>query len=509
MSNRPRPSQTPSRPPTRRQLAAQNREANLQRRVLLWISATIGLALLLIVGGVLYDRLYLPNRTLKQVNNETLTRGEYEQLARGDAIQQMLQTLRFAKLFGATQSFGQGGSFSEQVIQANAQLAIFGTSRSRQQPPDETLISNWVDETLIDQAAREQFQIEPSTGEIDQAILADLGSLISEPVTVTDTATVSETATLTATTDAAASEAATASAAPTATPQPTPTLAQEAATAQVPQVVDALYTEYENIMASLPEEASSQQKQRNMTKDDVLVSLRDQYREQVVRTRVQESLVKEVPAGDASTPDQITARHILLAVPAPTETATPGPDATDVAETPQASAEAAATAEPTPTPTLTPEELDQLFAERKVEADALYQQLIANPDTFADVAREQSDDTGSAQQGGDLEPFNREGQTSSGSTLVQPFVEAAWALQENEISRPVRSEFGWHIIQRLPEDPEAKLERLRNAEFAKWLDGVRQQAQIEPPLTPTPTEVPPVTTETPAETAEPEATTTP
>ncbi|PLS82245.1 MAG: hypothetical protein CYG59_04650, partial [Chloroflexi bacterium] len=211
---------------------------------------------------------------------------------------------------------------------------------------------------------------------------------------------------------------------------------------------------------------------------------------------------------DASEPERISARHILLQVPKPSPT--PEPAAPDATETATAAETPTAEATPTPSPTPSPEELETLFAERKTEADQIYQRLIANPETFADVARELSEDQGSAAQGGAVGTFDRQGQTDSGQTLVQPFVDAAWALAENEISQPVRSEFGWHIIQRVPEDPETKLERLRQAAYQDWIAQQRQQATIIPAPTPTPTEVPVEPAEqTPESGVAPSGTTTP
>lgn len=507
MSNRPRPSGPSSRPPTRRQVVSQQREANLQRRTVLVISGAVGLAALLIIAGFVYDRFYQPNVTLKQVNNVALTRGEYERLQRGNTIQQMAQTLQFSKLFGANQSFGQSGRFDEQIVEANGQLATLGTSRSRSQPVDDAIVNQWVDRQVIEQSARTDFQIEPSQGEIDQALVAQLGSLLQTTPEVTATSTLTETAGLTATAEAATAAATSAATAvPTATSLPTATPEPEQATEQANQIVDELYTEYTNILESLPREALARQRTPNMSKDELAQTLRVGFREQLIRSRVSEQLVESAPADDQSTPTEITARHILLQVPEPTPTPEPTPEGADATATPEEAA--TATAEPTETPKPSVEEVERQFEQRKVEADRIYRRVTANPDSFAEVAREESEDPGSKDNGGELPAFNREGTVSGGQPgegLVKEFTDAAWALKENEISQPVRTQFGWHIIQRLPEDPEARLERLRQAAFDTWLAEKRQQVTIVPPPTPTPTEIPPVTTET----AEPEATTTP
>src|SRR5690554_526770 len=72
------------------------------------------------------------------------------------------------------------------------------------------------------------------------------------------------------------------------------------------------------------------------------------------------------------------------------------------------------------------------------EAEELHGRVTGGDD-FADVAAENSDD-GSAQAGGDLGSFGR-------GRMVPEFEEAAFSLQVDEISEPVRSDFGWHIIQ--------------------------------------------------------------
>jgi len=62
------------------------------------------------------------------------------------------------------------------------------------------------------------------------------------------------------------------------------------------------------------------------------------------------------------------------------------------------------------------------------------------PDSFADVARKNSQDTGSAPGGGDLDFFSR-------GAMVKPFEDAAFAMKKGDISDVVESEFGFHIIK--------------------------------------------------------------
>ena len=71
-------------------------------------------------------------------------------------------------------------------------------------------------------------------------------------------------------------------------------------------------------------------------------------------------------------------------------------------------------------------------------ADSLYQAVLAGAD-FAELARRHSEDKGTAQNGGQL-PTLYPGMT------VLPFEEAAYSLQPNQMSRPVLSPFGYHLI---------------------------------------------------------------
>ncbi|MGI9133889.1 MAG: SurA N-terminal domain-containing protein, partial [Rhodoferax sp.] len=82
-------------------------------------------------------------------------------------------------------------------------------------------------------------------------------------------------------------------------------------------------------------------------------------------------------------------------------------------------------------------------AERKKareRAEALLAEVKKAPDTFAAIARKNSQDPGSASNGGDLDYFGR-------GAMVKPFEDAAFSMKKGEISPVVESDFGFHIIK--------------------------------------------------------------
>ena len=104
---------------------------------------------------------------------------------------------------------------------------------------------------------------------------------------------------------------------------------------------------------------------------------------------------------------------------------------------------------------------------------------------FAELAREHSEDAGSAMAGGDL------GWTD-GSEFVPEFRAAIAELEAGELSQPFQSEFGWHIAQvqdRRDQDvsDEARrnvamqviYERRFQEELQEWLKEIRDEAFVE------------------------------
>ena len=76
----------------------------------------------------------------------------------------------------------------------------------------------------------------------------------------------------------------------------------------------------------------------------------------------------------------------------------------------------------------------------KAKAEELLAEIRKNPAAFADLAKKNSDDPGSASKGGDLGYFGR-------GTMVKSFEDATQRLKEGEISGVVESDFGFHIIK--------------------------------------------------------------
>lgn len=94
---------------------------------------------------------------------------------------------------------------------------------------------------------------------------------------------------------------------------------------------------------------------------------------------------------------------------------------------------------------------DRSMEEAEARANEVLAKLQAGAD-FAAVAEEYSDDQGSASKGGRIGPFPR-------GVMVPPFEVAAFALNEpGELSEPVLSDFGYHIIkfnERIPSQPQS------------------------------------------------------
>ncbi len=108
--------------------------------------------------------------------------------------------------------------------------------------------------------------------------------------------------------------------------------------------------------------------------------------------------------------------------------------------------------------------------------------------SFEQLAMQNSTDTSTAPNGGDLGWFPR-------GTMVAPFEDAAFSLPPGQISEPVQSEFGYHLIKVYEYDDDraltdAQYEAAKTRAVDTWLADRLAEATIESDIDPTPTIVP-------------------
>lgn len=92
---------------------------------------------------------------------------------------------------------------------------------------------------------------------------------------------------------------------------------------------------------------------------------------------------------------------------------------------------------------------DETEVELKQRAGQVLAELRKDKSRFAELAKEHSQDPGTAEQGGDLGYLARD-------EVVAPYADAAFALKKGEISEPVKTRFGLHIIELLDKKPAGK-----------------------------------------------------
>lgn len=169
-------------------------------------------------------------------------------------------------------------------------------------------------------------------------------------------------------------------------------------------------------------------------------------------------------------PDKVRASHILVS-------ANPEELKEKIAATPEGKA-------------LSPDELAAAvkkdMADKKAKAEKLLAEVKKNPKEFAKVAKDNSDDTVSAKQGGDLGFFGKE-------EMVEPFAKTAFSMKPNVVSAIVTTPYGYHIIlvtdrQKAGVEPFEKVKGeikdfLANQEKVKvlqqFVDTLKNNAKIE------------------------------
>ncbi|MFW6282404.1 MAG: peptidylprolyl isomerase [bacterium] len=131
-------------------------------------------------------------------------------------------------------------------------------------------------------------------------------------------------------------------------------------------------------------------------------------------------------------------------------------------------------------------EASHILLDTEEEAEDIIEQLETGAD-FSDLAEEYSTDQGSASQGGSLGFFEKNGQ------MIPEFAEAAFDLEIGEISNPVESQYGYHVIkvtdkkeagvQSLTEVKDNIEQNLLNSKqqqvWEEYVEEIKDEAEIE------------------------------
>jgi parvulin-like peptidyl-prolyl isomerase len=163
----------------------------------------------------------------------------------------------------------------------------------------------------------------------------------------------------------------------------------------------------------------------------------------LARKAFSKKLETEIPGLDG----QVKLAHVLLA----TVPLAPGPD-----EKPP-----------------TPEEQKKKDEEQKARADQILSDIKAGLIKFEDAAKQFSDDKGSAEKNGDL-PYAGKG------VYVPEFEKAAFALKKpGDLTAPIKSQFGWHIIKLVQRGSEAPAAEKTKYKQEKINEVLAQQGQLQ------------------------------
>lgn len=108
-------------------------------------------------------------------------------------------------------------------------------------------------------------------------------------------------------------------------------------------------------------------------------------------------------------------------------------------------------------------------------ANQIYEEL-QNGGDWTSLAAKYSQDTSNKDKGGDLGWFGR-------GVMTPDFEQAAFDLEIGETSKPIKTEFGWHIIRVIAHEDRQlsaeKCDQLKQKKFEEWLKGIRDEADIQ------------------------------
>ncbi|MBN1535113.1 MAG: peptidylprolyl isomerase [Anaerolineales bacterium] len=405
---------------TKKHLARQERERRQNRTILISGLIVLVVVIGLIGYGILEQTYFKAHRTVATVNGEKIILKDFQTQARYYRLQLVNQAQYTYQLLEYFGGDSQNqSSFANQLYQLQAQLSPTSLSDS--------VINTMIDEILIRQEAKRR-GITVSSEELEKSMQEAFGYFAGGTPTSTPTKDVTSlpTATYNPTQLALAPSTST----PTNTPEMTTTATQVVTMTATPTIIPSITPTSIPTATSTPYTLDGYKSLLENTISDLEENI--QYTENDFRMFIENSLydekLKEAVFPELSVDneaEEIWARHILV--------------------------------------------------EDEDTAKDLLNRLENGEDWMA-LAAEFSTDTSNKDQGGDLGWFGK-------GQMVASFEDAAFALQSvGEISPPVQSDYGWHIIQLLGRQyrqlSESEYRQLQNEKFEEWMTELKNTSDI-------------------------------
>ena len=421
---------------TRKEMTRLHREQRQRSYIIGGTIVVLAVVIGLVVFGLSYELVFKGMKTVANVNGERISLKDFQEEVQFQRYQQIQTYSSYAQLYNA---FGaqMGSSFL-----GNLQSIENSLSEENKVTFGQDVLQNMVDNVAIAQYAEEN-GITVSQEEIDKAIEEQFGYYANGTPTPTLTATPFVTSTLSAEQYALVSPTPTnTEIPPTEEVTPTATQAQQtpdatvestAAEATEPAATEAVVDEGTATATLEPTATATEYTYQGFEgeRDAVIEGMADinftradldiLFRYSVLREKVYEQITADVK----SEQEQVWARHILVA--------------------------------------------------DEATAKEVLQKLNDGAD-WAALAEEYSTDESNKYAGGDLGWFSH-------GQMVASFEEAAFSLKIGEISEPVQSDYGYHIIQVLGHEvrplTQSALQTSKDQVFSKWLDELTAKDSVK------------------------------
>ena len=417
---------------TRKHIARKEREEKQIKSALLVTGMVIGLAILLLAYVLVDSFIVQPNKVVARVGDAEIKAGDFESNVTYSRLN-MLSTANnyayYAQLFGDS-----GSQFKSAGIELVAQL-------NDTEMIGENVLNQMIDDQLIrEEAAKRGLTV--SDEEIQEAIQSSFGFYPMGTQTPTITPTMVNTPTWSSEQFDLIQPTETATPAPTSTATPDgwePTL-EATATSEIEATPEASTPTVEPSATEIPTITPTPTvyttklygKELGNYLDEVKNygisprQIEDIFRANLLRTKVSEDVTKELRPEE----EQVWVRHILV--------------------------------------------------DSEEKANEVIEKLNSGSE-WAALAAEYSTDTSNKDNGGDL------GWIGINDSYVEEFKDGAFALNETgEISEPIQSQFGWHVIQLVSKATNsidaAKFQQNKQTFFDNWLlelRNARTDIQIE------------------------------